>query len=65
MQPNKGIFQDGLECAFLHSGSPIDNKYGTMTSSPHLHFQRWSWLMGFSEGLKMKMEQAAQKEPKA
>lgn len=55
MKPNEGIYQDGLEAAFLHGASPIDNNYGTMSSS-HLHFQRWSWLLGYAEGLRMRIE---------
>ena len=56
MEPNEGIFQDGLEAAFLHGASPIDNDYGTMAVSPHLNFQRWSWLLGYAEGLRMRIE---------
>lgn len=56
MKPNEGIFQDGLEAAFLHGASPVDHDYGAMHTSPHLEFQRWSWLSGYVEGLKMRMQ---------
>lgn len=59
MKPNEGIYQDGFAAAFIHNASPVDNGYGTMTASPHLHFQRWSWLSGYVDGLKAKIEQDA------
>ena len=43
---NDGIKQDGFDAAF--AGAPeTEHDY----SSPHLLFQRFSWLTGYAEGL--------------
>lgn len=52
MEPNLGIFQDGQDAAFLHGEPPTAHDYNL----PSLAFQRWSWMAGYTEGLRMRLE---------
>lgn len=52
MTPNAGIFEDGRDAAFLHGAPPTEHDY----HSPHLLFQKWSWLAGYADGIKMRLE---------
>lgn len=52
MIPNKGIFQDGREAAFIHGAPPTDHPYNL----PGMQYQRWSWMAGYVDGLRMRIE---------
>lgn len=52
MKPNQGIFEDGQEAAFLHGEPPDAHDY----HHPGLSFHKWSWLSGYVDGLRMKIE---------